>query len=242
MSQPQLPKSALSSQRYSELVGKKAGTPPTQRPGSQTSQVTSSAETVKRHPTSQASSQRSAPADHDQSELVWVPIRRQCSDPSTKVRSKSFDQFQDDAITSAETGKRGFPPSIRSPSSRTNAKDVAINNSTPIAALPYAFLEAAGLLHIGQPLHRGWEKLAGELDFDIESIALFRHESSPVKAVIAEWQSRRSATFGKFIQIMKDMDRSDVIADLRLKLGSQMSLDMAEKLDSWLAGRKSAPF
>ena len=162
--------------------------------------------------------------------------------PKSAINSRRFmeDQAAKKCMTSLAqqpraTGKQAsFPTSGTSlPAIKGSASDVVIDGSTRVATLPYQFLEAASLLQVGSPaLHRGWERFAGELDFDIESISAFRRHESPVKAIITEWQSKSAATFGKFLDVMKRMDRHDVIVSMQAKLGSQMSPKLLNQIKS----------
>jgi hypothetical protein len=51
-----------------------------------------------------------------------------------------------------------------------------------------------------------------------------------VKAVIEEWQTQRTTTFGKFIKIMRIMDRFDIITEMKKELKFQLSSATARQL------------
>ena len=255
------PKSAMNSQRYQESLDKKAVVPPASAINSQRYQESlekkASASPTKQETTagihkenrsfSQKSTQNPPSLSHtpDKPQLLpSFPLRRHQSDSNVKRRSHSLDRFQE-----SDPGKR--TPTGKSPSAlssqldklglhtRVSAKDIEIDESTRVSALPYKFIEVAGLLVIGPALHRGWERFAGELGFDLQHISVFKIQSNPVKAVIEEWQTQRTATFGKFIEVMRKMDRFDVITDLKSNLGFQLSSAMAKRMDVLIPGSRN---
>ena len=146
-----------------------------------------------------------------------------------KVRKSSETPPRWTHITRTDTDDSVSDMSSSS-TAQKSAKYVLIEHSTRISELPYGFFEAASLLSIGTTPGTSWEKFAGELGFSLEDIALFRGQTNPVKEVITNWQTQKSATFENFVAIMKKMNRQDVLCKLTETLGDQMSSDVKELL------------
>jgi hypothetical protein len=113
-----------------------------------------------------------------------------------------------------------------------STKGLVIEKDTRISELPYAFLEAAKELIVGEVCGRNWECFAGKVGLSLQDIAMARTKSDPVSFVITGWQTQREATFGKFVSIMTDMDRDDVLCALKIKLQKQLGASAKEILGS----------
>ena len=119
-----------------------------------------------------------------------------------------------------------------------STRDLIIEEQTRVEDLPYGFLEATKLLTLGDILDRGWEYFAGKVGFSLQGIALVRKQSNPVKAVITDWQTKREATFGKFVNIMTDMNRVDVLCSLKEKLQEQLGPSARKMLEAGIAAEE----
>eukprot|EP00118_Oscarella_pearsei_P028639 m.2602 g.2602 ORF g.2602 m.2602 type:complete len:200 (+) comp8789_c1_seq1:211-810(+) len=116
--------------------------------------------------------------------------------------------------------------------------DEVITKETPIRDLPYGFQEAARLLIIGHAFPANWKTFADHLGYNIAEVAMFETDNDPPWAVIKSWQVKSEATLGKFIEIMVEMERDDVLTKLKERLKHRLS---QETLDSWLGDSSADP-
>lgn len=123
-----------------------------------------------------------------------------------------------------------FPSGAVQNESRSVLPKTNILLETPIRDISYGFQEAANLLVLGQT--DNWKAFAGIIGYTVQDVAVFENKDESPWAVIKDWQTKKEATFGRFIEIMAQMERADVLARLKEKLN--LAPEAREVLDEML--------
>ena len=125
-----------------------------------------------------------------------------------------------------------FPSGAVQNKSRSVPPKTNILLETPIRDISYGFQEAANLLLIGQTDSTNWKAFAGKIGYTVLEVAVFDGKDESPWAVIKDWQTKKEATFGRFIEIMAQMERADVLTKLKEKLN--LAPEAREVLDEML--------
>lgn len=67
-----------------------------------------------------------------------------------------------------------------------------------------------------------WTGLASEMGFEYEMIENIAMERDPMKTVIAQWTCKQDSTIGALLDMLKDLERDDVLLDITKLAGELM--------------------
>lgn len=113
-------------------------------------------------------------------------------------------------------------------------EETCIDLKTPIRELSDGLLEAAGHLMTCAATHRDWKKFAFLVKFREQDVARFAMAKDPAFEVITNWSTKREATVGRFTEILHEMDRADVITELKKAFAGKMSSCLDNRINKLL--------